>query len=194
MAKGDNTRERIVSEGLARATRGGLASVTVGTTASTLAMSKSGLFAHFGSKEALQLAIVEKAVERFSEKVIKPSMRHESATKRLAALVDGYIGWMEGDSELSGCPFSAMVPELCDRSGPVRDALVEAQCAWRKLLATTVGEAQREGQITRDAKPEQIAFELVGAILAYQLSLKLLSDPSAPIRARAAVNHILHRS
>lgn len=191
MSKGTQTRDRILAEGLGRAARSGLGSVTVGTTASALDMSKSGLFAHFGSKDALQLAIVERAVDRFEHKVVRPGLAAGKGLTRLRALVEGYIAWIDGDEELPSCPFSSMVQEFQAQDGPVRDALVEAQTAWRVVLATAVAEARNAGELPDGPDPDQIAFELIGAVQSYQVATKLLRDPRAATHLRQAIDRIL---
>lgn len=191
MSKGIRTRDRILSEGLDRATRSGLGSVTVGTTAAALDMSKSGLFAHFGSKDALQLAIVEKAIDRFDEKVVRPGLTAAKGLPRLRALIDGYVAWIDGDDDLPGCPFVTMVQEFQAQDGAVRDALVESQTAWRTLLATSVRDARAAGDLPEGPDPEQIAFDLIGAVLSYQVATKLLADPKAPDHLARAIDRIL---
>lgn len=191
MGKGDETRERILSFALARTASSGLGSVTVGAGAADLGMSKSGFFAHFGNKETLEVAIVEKAIDRFRIHVVEPALRCETPRQRLAALLDGYLSWMAGDSELAGCPFVLVAQEVRNSPGRVRDTLVEAQEAWRALLEATIAAAKADGSIGRTAPPAQIAFELIGAALSYQFSHAVLDDTGARSAATTSFHHIL---
>lgn len=193
MGKGNDTRDRILSFALARTARSGLNSVTMGSSASDLGMSKSGFFAHFGSKEALQLAVMEKAIDRFRLQVVEPGLRHQKPRQRLDALLDGYIAWMAGDDELAGCPFALVAQEFRDCPGPVRDALVDAQQSWRALLTATISVAKEDGSVARTASSAQIAFELIGAILSYQFAQAVLGEEGSSLRVSAAIKHILDK-
>ena len=193
MGKGDDTRDRILSFALARTARSGLNSVTVGSSASDLGMSKSGFFAHFGSKEALQVAVIERAIDRFRLKVVEPALRHSKPRQRLDALLDGYIAWMVGDDELAGCPFVLVSQEVRDCPGPVRDALVNAQESWRALLTATISAAKEDASIARHAPSAQIAFELIGAILSYQFAHAVLREDGSSLRVSAAISHVLDK-
>lgn len=192
MLKSTQTKERIVQTALTQAVSSGLVGLSFGTLADSAGLSKSGLFAHFASKDDLQKAVLERATELFMQKVVAPAIPEPAGRDRLKALYANYLDWITGDRERPGCPFVTFVQEFDDRSGAVRDLLLEAQVAWRKLLSDTVRQAQQRKQIVRKTPPNQIAFELIGAALSFQTSLKMIGDKRARRRALTAFNHILN--
>ncbi len=194
MGKGEETRDRIVAFGLNRAAVEGLDAITLGATAARLQMSKSGLFAHFGSKDALQVAIIERAIERFRAKVVEPALGLAGARAQLDSLLSSFMQWMDGDEEIPGCPFVLALQDFRDRPGEVRDALTRSELAWRGLLVEKVSAAQREGGIVRKAAATQIVFELLGVIFSYQVAKAILDDGQAPRRADEAFQAILDRA
>ena len=127
-------------------------------------MSKSGLFAHFGSKEELQLATVEKADSLFAAQVIEPATTASSALERLRLLVDGYLRYVEGDTFPGGCFFASVLAEVDMQPGPVRDRLVLFLADWLGRLESTVREAQAEGAIDPEEDAAQLAFEVEAAL------------------------------
>ena len=191
MSKGEATREAIVGEALAQAVSIGLGGLSIGVLAEKLNLSKSGLFAHFKSKEALQLAVVEEAVDRFARQVAAPAFKAPDGKPRLEALFKGYLDWITGDKSLPGCPFVAMVAEFDDRNGPIRDLLVERQRAWRGTLRDCVLRAIQQRQFHRHVDPAQVAFELIGIALSYQHALKLLGLGDARERAERAFARLM---
>ena len=182
----------------------GLEHVTLGSLASELDLSKSGLFAHFASKEALQVAVLESAVERFKHLVIQPALAAPRGEPRFRALFEAYLQWMKvgGDGRgfdpveerrTGGCIFMALSQEYDDRPGKVRDAVVQSQREWRQFVAGAARLGIAEGHFRPDLDVEQVAFEFVGIGMTCQQTSKLLQDPDAEPRARTAFRSLLAR-
>ncbi len=195
MRKGEATRQQIVDTALQRASELGLEGVTLGRLADELQISKSGLFAHFRSKEALQLAVLDEAIERFTERVVRPILAKPRGAPRVRELFERWIGWFQGEcageEEVLGCPFLSLSAEYDDRPGAVRDALVRSQKDWIATVAKAAALAIREGHFRADLDPEQFAFEFKAIGMALQHAAKLVADPSAERRARAAFARLL---
>lgn len=192
MSKGEATRQVILDLAYTRARAGGLESLTIGTLAAELHLSKSGLFAHFGSKEALQLAVLDHAVALFVDNVVRPGLRAPRGEPRLRALFDNWTAWGLNHDSIGGCLFVAAAIELDDRPGPVRDRLVASQQDWLDTLASAVRAAIREGHFRADVDPEQFAFDLYGVLLSSHHARRLMGDPAAFDRARRAFEGLLH--
>jgi AcrR family transcriptional regulator len=184
MTKGTTTRDRIVDQALANASVDGLGALSLGDLAHDVGMSKSGLFAHFRSKEVLQLDVLEAAKERFREVVIVPTLGAPRGEPRLRALFRHWLAWEQHDSMPGGCVFAQAAFEWDDRPGPVRDALAAMQREWMTFIA---GAAQRAGV----RNPEQFAFQLLGIVLGYYFAKRLLRDPAAKRRATSAFDTLL---
>lgn len=193
MRKGEQTRKGIVDKAYLLAGQLGLEGVTLGTLATSLSLSKSGLFAHFKSKEALQLEVLEEAIGRFTRHVVTPALGKPRGLPRLNAMFDGYLSWIRGVSGRGSCLFLSLAHEYDDRPGPVRDRLVESQRAWLDTLARAVKLAVSEGHLRAQVDADQAAIELVGIGMAYQHATRLLKDPKADKRARAAYDALLQR-
>lgn len=193
MRKGEATRERIVGEALTQAVNTGLESMSIGPLAESLGLSKSGLYAHFGSKEALQLAILDEAIERFKVLVVVPGLQQPAGLGRLRALYVNYLDWIKGNHAAGGCPFVTFIQEFDDKPGPIRDLLSKSQTDWRLLLVRSATEAVRNGELPGDIDTHQVVFEAVGAALNYQVSVRLLNDNSAHRRAIKAFDRIIER-
>jgi len=191
MGKGAETREAILERAVELASEVGLGGLTIGRLASALDLSKSGLFAHFASKEGLQIATLERAAERFVEVVIRPALQAPRGEPRLRALFDRWQRWPLEVPQPGGCLFVQATVELDDKPGPARDRLVALQRGWLDSLATAVKGAITEGHFRRDVDPEQIAFELHGIMLSTHHAVRLLRDPRATARARRAVDRLL---
>ncbi|HEY8427427.1 MAG TPA: TetR/AcrR family transcriptional regulator [Sandaracinaceae bacterium] len=190
--KGDETRRAILADALAEATTVGLTGLTIGTLAKRTSMSKSGLFAHFASKEALQIAVLEEARDRFVTSVVSPALKAPRGEPRVRALIDGWLRWTE--LQPGGCIFIAAAAELDDRPGPVRDRLVEIERDWIDTLCTAARIAIEQGHFRADLDVEQWAFELWGTMLAYHWHARLMGDRAALERARASFDGLLARS
>jgi AcrR family transcriptional regulator len=150
-------------------------------------MSKSGLFAHFGSKEELQLATIETANALFNEHVIEPASAAPTGLERLRRLLEGFLGHVEGDVFTGGCFFASVAAEMDTRPGPVRDKAVEVVGEWLLRLELAIAEAQREGELDASEDPEQLSFELDAYLLLANAQF-VIGRTSIPIdRARSAV-------
>jgi AcrR family transcriptional regulator len=184
--KGEQTRQAILSHALRLATKVGIEGLTIGRLAKDLQMSKSGLIAHFQTKEALQVQVLETGAHRFVEDVLRPALKAPRGEPRLRALFEGFLAWEASPSLPGGCPLIAASTELDDRPGPARNYLVQARRDLFDLLAGTVRSGIDEGQFRPDVDPEQFAYEFWGAMLAYHHASRLMRDPRALARAEAA--------
>lgn len=188
--KGELTRQAIVERAARLASRVGLEGVTIGALAEELRLSKSGLFAHFGSKENLQLQVLEFGIERFVDTVVKPSLAAPRGERRVRELFERWLAWPKA-SGLAGCLFVAFSTELDDRNGPVRDRLVQSQKDWLDVIANCFRTGVSEGHFRADIDAEQCAHELYGIMLANHHAVRLLRDKGAIERTRRAFEHLL---
>ncbi len=191
MGKGDETRTAVLDHALREASRVGLEGLSIGNLARDLGMSKSGLFAHFQSKEALQIQVLERAAARFFETVLAPALAVPRGEPRLRALFERWMGWSQACELPGGCVFVAAAAELDDQAGPVRDTLVRIQRDWFEALARAASLAASEGHVRRDLDAEQFAHDLYAVILGYYHAHRLLRDPRAADRARRAFEALL---
>jgi AcrR family transcriptional regulator len=191
MGKGELTRQAILEHAVSVATQLGLEGLTIGRLAEDLGLSKSGLFAHFQSKESLQLAVVDFAAERFVEAVVKPSFTAERGEPRVRALFENWLAWPKRSGLAAGCFFVAASVELDDRPGPVRERLVKLQRDWLDTIAQAVRIGIAERHFRQDVDPDQFAYEMYGAMLVAHHFMRLLRDPGADTRARQAFEHQL---
>ena len=197
--KGATTREQIIDAALRMAAHVGLEGVTLGNLADRLGLSKSGLFAHFRSKEALQLSVVEEAVERFIDQVARPSIFAERGAPRVTALFENWLAWFRADTRSAsgsgrGCVFLALASEYDDRPGPVREAVAASQRTWLDFVAGASQRAVDAGHFRADLDTRQFAFEFVGIGMSLQFSSKLVGDRFAERRARNAFEELVERS
>jgi AcrR family transcriptional regulator len=191
VSKGEQTRQRVLDCAVGMASRQGLEGLSIGNLASELGLSKSGLFAHFGSKEELQVAVLSAASERFEAQIIKPALKRARGEARLRELFDRWLGWIAESNAAGGCLFMAAAVELDDREGKARDYLVGAQRQLVELLAGLARTAIEQGQFRKDLDCEAFAFELFGIALSYNHAKRLLRDRKADARARAAFARLL---
>lgn len=191
MSKGEQTRATILDAAIALASQVGLEGLSIGALAERTKLSKSGLFAHFGSKEEMQLAILDEAERRFSEVVVRPALNAARGLPRLRAIFLNWLDWTQALSLPGGCLLMAASIEFDDRPGPLRDAVSASQQAWRNTLADTVRKAIAAGHLAADADPEQIAFELVGIVLVNQQAARLLGDKAAHDKAVTAFERLM---
>ena len=194
MKKQQTTRNTIIDSALMQSVKVGLEGISLGGIASDVGMSKSGLFAHFKSKEALQLAVVEEAEERFYQSVVLPAEKKSPGLSRLKAYYVYYLDWIKGSRGLSACPFVTFVQEYDDRPGAIRDMLVKSQVKWRKTLAISVRDAIKNHEINDSANPEQISFELIGAALSFQIASQLLNSKKSRTLANIAFDHVIQHN
>jgi AcrR family transcriptional regulator len=188
VSKGEATRGVILDEAGQLARRVGLGGLTIGSLATQTGMSKSGLFAHFGSKESLQIQVVEHSSERFVDEVIRPALKAPRGVPRVRDLFERWLAW---DSVEGGCPLVAASFELDDQPGPVREHLVRVQRDWADTLATVFTSGIGEGHFRPDADPRQFAQDLQGVMLSYHMASRLLADGDAAARARRALDTLL---
>ena len=191
MGKGEETRQAILERALELATSLGVEGLTIGRLADDVRLSKSGLFAHFGSKEALQIQVIGLARELFTETVVRPAITLPRGEPRVRALFDRWLRWAERPG---GCPIVQFAAELDDRPGPARSAIVDAQKAWLETLSKAARLAVDEGHFRKNLDVSQFAYELVGVMLAANLATRLLEDPQARKRAKRAFDGLLERS
>jgi AcrR family transcriptional regulator len=194
MTKGSDTRARILDTGFRLAARDGLAGVSLGDLAGTLGLSKSGLFAHFASKEELQLELLRTASDRFIAAVMLPAFQKPRGVPRIRSLFENWLRWATDPSLPGGCIFVAASAELDDREGPVRDYVAGQQRLLIGSLARAARIAVEEGHFRRDLDAEQFAFETLGIYLAFHHAVRLLRDPKALRRARASLARLLDSS
>src|SRR5579859_4877731 len=162
MGIASTTRERILDAGLAMASQSGLEAVTLGVLASNVGMSKSGLFAHFHSKEAVQLSLLEHSDRFAAPVVIEPAMKAGEGLPRLRALVRNWFGWAQRAGLPGGCPVAAGLFEFDDVEGRVRNKILEMEGQWRRLLTELVERAVSLGHLRHDLDVEQFVWELSG--------------------------------
>ena len=189
MSKGEATRGAILDEAGRLARRVGLGGLTIGTLATQTGMSKSGLFAHFGSKESLQLQVLEHSTDRFVDEVVRPALKAPRGEPRVRDLFERWLAW---DSAAGGCPLVAASFELDDQPGPVRERLVRVQQDWTDTLTTVFTTGITEGHFRSDADPHQFAQDVQGVMLAFHFASRLLADPEAAARARRGLDALLH--
>ena len=193
MTKGEETRAAILDDALAIASEVGFTGLTIGQLAEHTGMSKSGLFAHFRSKEALQLETLEWARRRFTDVVIRPTLATPRGEQRVRALFDRWLRW-ETDSLQGGCVFVTATIEFDDQPGAMRDAVVRNQQDWMDFVATVAGTAVSEGDFRDDLDTEQLAFTLQGLMLGYHHAARLMRDPKALDHTRRALDQLLEAS
>lgn len=189
MTKGSDTKEMILEIGLDMASRLGLEAVSIGALAKAADMSKSGLFAHFQSKENLQIEILRHAGKLFAENVVNPALRTDAGISRIRALVDNWIAWSERIT--GGCIFVQASNDFKDRPGKVRDFLMLQQESWIDSLRRIARSAIRVGHFRQDMDCDQFAFELYALLLGFHLYYKLLQIKDIVIRQQKALEDII---
>jgi AcrR family transcriptional regulator len=191
MSKGEDTRAAILDRAASLASRVGLEALSIGGLADEMGMSKSGLFAHFGSKEALQLNALEHAAGQFIERVLKPAFTAPRGEPRIRALFELWLRWAEATQYEGGCLFVQAATEYDDRPGLVRDLVWRQQSDWIATLATSARLAIEEGHFREDLEPEQFAYEFYALAVGYHYMHRLLREPRAEERIRTAFVKLL---
>jgi AcrR family transcriptional regulator len=191
--KGEQTRTVILDEALRIASKLGLEGLTIGSLADATGMSKSGLFAHFGSREDLQLAVLEHAAQAYGERVFIPVLKIERGLPRLRALFERWLDWALESGLPGGCIMLSAAFEYDDRPGPIRDAAIENQHRGNAITKKAVRLAIEEGHLNPDTDPEQISFEMLGMVLASHNHRRLLGDKEARKRALIAFDELITR-
>ncbi len=192
-AQGEGTRKAILEAAVHTASAEGLEGLTIGRLAAELSMSKSGLFAHFGSKEDLQVATVEAARSIFIREVIRPSFQGQHGLLDLWHLCDTWLSYVESGVFRGGCFFAAVAAEFDSRPGPVRDRIAEIMKEWLATLRRAVADAQTAGELKSEVDPTQMAFEFNALELGANWAFQLYGDKQAFERARGAILESLHR-
>ncbi len=192
MRKGELTRAAIVDAALELASRGGLEGLTIGSLAERMQMSKSGVFAHFGSREDLQLATLEHVKASFGEQVLAPVLRMDRGLPRLRALFQSWLDWKTSPGP-GGCVLQSAAHEYDDRPGRIRDSVVDGQRQALAMIERAARLAIQEGHLRPDTDPAQIAFEMYGQILVSHNHRRLLGDREARKRALLAFDALMSR-
>ena len=182
MRKGEQTRAAILDVALELASRNGLEGLTIGLLADRMNMSKSGVFAHFGSREDLQMEVLKLYHHRFEQEVFYPSVKEPRGLPRLESM---FARWLKRVSVeiASGCIYISGAVEYDDRPGPIRDALVAMVRAWQGALLRAVQQSIDAGALQPDADPQQLVYEMYGLILALHHDARFLRSPGAVERA-----------
>jgi len=186
--RGDRTRRQILDAAVDIASVEGLEGLSIGALASKLRMSKSGLFAAFGSKEDLQLATIDHAAAIFVEQVVRRGLSAPRGLPRLTALCDAWLDYARREVFRGGCFFAAASSEFDGRPGPVRERLKGHMKDWMNLLSGAVRRAQQEGDLRGDAEPAQLAFELYSIAMGTNWAFQLFGDAGVFRRAREATD------
>ena len=181
------TRQEILRTSMDIASAEGLEGLSIGRLATELNMSKTGIFAHFGSKEQLQLATVDAAKQVFLEQVVHPSLTHSRGIPRVRAMLENWIGYVERIVFRGGCFFAAASAEFDSRPGSVRDEIASLTKAWLVALQAEIAFARSAKQVKADVDPVQVAFELHAYVQEANWAFKLFNDKSAFSHARQAI-------
>jgi len=192
LPKGQQTKQTIVDAALALATQIGIEGLSIGALAEATRMSKSGVFAHFGSREELQISVIREYHTRFTDEVFSPAMKEARGLPRVRAL---FANWMKRVAvEIqSGCIYISGAVEFDDRPGPVRDALASSVKVWLAALHRAVVQAKEQGHLLASADEAQVAFEIHGLILALHYEARFLQTPGSVARANTGFENILAR-
>lgn len=190
--KGQQTKAAIIDAALGLATHIGLEGLSIGALADVTGMSKSGVFAHFGSREELQISVVREYHQRFEQEVFYPAVAEERGLPRLRAM---FANWMQRTSiEIdSGCIYISGAVEFDDREGPVRDALAGSVLTWMAAMKRAIQQCKEGGQLQADVDESQMLFEIHGLILALHYEARFLKTPGSIARATTGFDNILAR-
>jgi len=188
-SKGAITRDSIIDRAYWIVRREGFEGLSIGTVATSVGMSKSGVFAHFGSREELQLAVLDSAAQRFAEQVFLPALRERRGLPRLEAIGRRWMDWLL--SEQGGCPMVSAAIEYDDRPGPIRDRVILYQTRLRNELARAIGMAVETGELRADTDAPQLAFEVFGIELAMHHDSRLFGFAEALERSERALDRLI---
>jgi AcrR family transcriptional regulator len=192
-SKGQASRAAILLTAARLATMKGLDGLSIGDLAAEVGMSKSGLYAHFKSKEELELATIETAAAIFESEVLQPAARAHAGMARLGVLVDAFLSHLERRVFPGGCFFAAVASELDTRPGPARDRVIQVLDAWSSLFRQCILDAQAAGELDAKAEVAQAAFEVQAMLLAGNFQFVMTNDPMRLSQARKGVEHVLAR-
>src|SRR5215813_7694886 len=191
--KGQASRDIILRTAAKLATTRGLDGLSIGDLAAEVGMSKSGLYAHFKSKEELELATIETAAAIFDSEVLQPVTRAPAGIARLKSLANSFLSHLERRVFPGGCFFAAVTAELDTRPGPARDRVVEVLNSWLSLLRQCILDAQTLGEIDPHAQVDQVVFEIQAMLLAANFLFVMANDPLRLTQARRGVDDVLGR-
>jgi AcrR family transcriptional regulator len=189
--KGEETRSQILAAAVEHASKCGFESLTIGTLAEKTGMSKSGLFAHFGSKQELQLAALDEAARQFTELVFLPALKAPRGVKRLKALLEGWITWPQRANLPGGCPVDQATREYMHQPGPMRDAALDRQRQLEREITKAVKLAIETGELAADTDPREVMFEWMAVILGCYRMASIDGHEAAYKYARSAFDRIL---
>jgi AcrR family transcriptional regulator len=192
LRKGQQTRAAIVNAALEQAARAGLEGLTIGALAEQMHMSKSGVFAHFGSREDLQIAVLKAYEQRFIDEVLKPSLRQVRGLPRLLAILNHWLERTVIEAAL-GCIWISGASEYDDRPGAVRDELVSMVQGWQREISRAIGQSIREGHLREDTDVNDLVFGIYGVILVLHHDSRLMRSTEALPRARRAIDRLLQQ-
>lgn len=187
--KGVATRDALLDHAYAIAAAQGLEGLSLGELARLAGMSKSGVFAHFGSREDLQLAVLDHAAQRFTDEVLVPALRAKRGRARLRAIFVGWLDWVRDNRD--GCPILSATVEYDGRPGILRERIVALQTRWRSELRRAVQMTIDAGELPPDTDAAQVGFELFGLVLAYHHDARLFEIESAAQHALRAFDRLL---
>lgn len=190
LQKGQQTRAAIIEAALGLASQIGLEGLSIGALAEVMQMSKSGVFAHFGSREELQISVVREYHAKFEEEIFVPAIREARGLPRLRAMFERWVKRVSVEVD-SGCIYISGAVEFDDRPGPVRDALVGMVRAWHQALEKAIRMAMDEGHLKADADPMQMLFEIHGLILALHHDARFMRNAGALDRAYRGFERIV---
>ena len=190
--KGQQTKQAIVEAALTLSSQVGLEGISIGAVAEATGRSKSGVFAHFGSREELQISVVREYFRQFEQDVFYPAMQKPRGLPRLTALFDRWMHVVANEIQF-GCIFISGAVEFDDRPGPVRDTLAESVTIWLSAVVRAIEQAKREGHIRADADEHQVAYEIHGLILAVHYEARFLKKPGSMERATRGLRNVLQR-
>jgi AcrR family transcriptional regulator len=192
-SKGEETRAQILAAAVEQASAAGFESLTIGGLAEKTGLSKSGLFAHFGSKLELQIAALDESARQFTEQVFQPAMKAPRGLKRVRAIFEGWITWTKRASLPGGCPIDAATREYHHQPGPMRDAILERQRDLGRAIAKAVRMAMETGELKPDTDAVQFAFEMFGIVLVCYRAELMAGSEEAHKLARRAFDHLVAR-
>ncbi|QRN99549.1 TetR/AcrR family transcriptional regulator [Archangium violaceum] len=191
MGKREQTHQRILDAAVRVASREGLEALTIGKLAEETQMSKGGLFAHFGSKESLQLEVLDFTSEAFNDRVVQPALRMEPGLPRLRTLFERWLAWLSRPEVPGGCILLSASSEVDDCPGPVRDSVVAQMRSLLLLIVKLARQAQEQRQLRAGLDVHRLAFSVQGLLLSYHHSHRLLQNPRAQEHALAAFEDLL---
>jgi AcrR family transcriptional regulator len=194
MGKGEHTRAAILDAALAQASQSGFESLTIGSLAERAGLSKSGLFAHFGSREELQVAAIEAAAARFTETVFIPALKARRGLPRLRSLFEQWLAWTIHSGLAHGCPMQAAAIEFDDRPGPVRDAVIEHFAGLERTLVRALELAVAQGHLRPGLDRGQFVFDMMGIMFAYYHNARLFEPDRAEVQARTAFERLISQA